>query len=75
MATGINDDTRIKAMMLDHAGETVFELGESVEVIDTDTLWGLHFCERETDRVFYTQAQHRIRDFRISADTATVRWL
>ena len=36
MAKGINDDTRIQAIMLNHAGETVFELSESVEVLDTD---------------------------------------
>ena len=37
VAKGINNDTRIKAMMLHHAGETVFELSESVGVLDTDT--------------------------------------
>ena len=36
VAKGFNDDTRIKAMMLHHAGETVFELSESVGVLDTD---------------------------------------
>ena len=37
VAKGINNDTRITAMMLHHAGETVFELSESVGVLDTDT--------------------------------------
>ena len=37
VAKGITNDTRIKAMMLHHAGETVFELSESVGVLDTDT--------------------------------------
>ena len=37
VAKGIDNDTRIKAMMLHHAGETVFELSESVGVLDTDT--------------------------------------
>ena len=37
VAKGINNDARIKAMMLHHAGETVFELSESVGVLDTDT--------------------------------------
>ena len=37
VAKGITNDTRIKAMMLHHAGETAFELSESVGVLDTDT--------------------------------------
>ena len=37
VAKGITTDTRMKAMMLHHAGETVFELSESVGVLDTDT--------------------------------------
>ena len=37
VAKGITNDTRIKAMMLHHAGENVFELSESVGVLDTDT--------------------------------------
>ena len=37
VAKGITNDTRIKATMLHHAGETVFELSESVGVLDTDT--------------------------------------
>ena len=36
LAKGLNDDTRIKALMLHHAGETVFELSESVHFLDTD---------------------------------------
>ena len=36
---GINDDTRVKAVMLHHAGETVFELSESAVVLDMDTLY------------------------------------
>ena len=34
VAKGITNDTRIKAMMLHHAGETVFELSESVGVLE-----------------------------------------
>ena len=37
VAKGIIDDTRIKAMMLHHALETLFELSESVGVLNTDT--------------------------------------
>ena len=37
LAEGLTDDTRIQAMMLHHAGETVFEMTESVGVLDTDT--------------------------------------
>ena len=73
LAKGLTDDTRIKAMTLDHAGETAFELSESVGVLDTDS-GHIRCCERKTDCVFYTQTQHRIRYFRISVDTANVRW-
>ena len=37
VAKGITDDTRKKAMMLHHAGETIFELSESVGGLDADT--------------------------------------
>ena len=37
VAKGITNDTRIKAMLMHHAGETVFELSKSVGVLDTDT--------------------------------------
>ena len=46
VAKGINNDTRIKAMMLHHAGETVFELSESVGFLDTDTYQGTLSRER-----------------------------
>ena len=36
---GINDDTRVKAVTLHHAGGTVFELSESAVVLDMDTLY------------------------------------
>ena len=71
VAKGITNDTRIKAMMLHHAGETVFELSESVGVLDTDTY---AVAREKIDRLFQPEAQHGIRDFRVPADPATARW-
>ena len=73
VAKGINNDTRIKAMMLHHAGETVFELSESVGVLDTDT----YAVAREKLTAYFSprrNSQHGIRDFRVPADPATARW-
>ena len=50
VAKGINNDTRIKEMMLHQAGETVFELSESVGVLDTDT----YAVAREKLRAYFT---------------------
>ena len=55
-AKGINNDFRIKAMMLHHAGETVFELSELVGPRGP-----------RHGHIRHTEAQHRIRDFRVSA--------
>ena len=61
VAKGITNDTHIKAMMLHHACETVFELSEWVGVLDTDT----YDVTREKLTAYFTPGARRNVEYEI----------